>query len=325
MAIKTPYDYGAVGDGVADDTIALQTCLNANRRVHLAEGVYRVTSTLVSNLGCHILTGSGQASVIDCCPISGQPGFKVLTSFGSRYADFVITSSNNLMTHALYIDTSGGPSSNVYNCIFENLWLTGHPCVGKYGIYVNSGTNDGYFLNTIRDCTIVGGIYATHWGDSNTIARNTIYGPNNGITLYYTGGSANTTINDNNITADGFSIFLGDSCQNVMITGNQCERINPGQPVAIMVGGSPGKVCNNIRIVGNNINGHNNATFAVIYMYLTTYGFIDGNMITSLCSAPAYRLEGSSSKIGIGPSNVIVAGAGVNLGINNYKITTSAL
>lgn len=39
-------DYGAVGDGVADDTAAIQAAMTAQRDVYLPNGTYKVTSTL---------------------------------------------------------------------------------------------------------------------------------------------------------------------------------------------------------------------------------------------------------------------------------------
>lgn len=42
----TPQQYGAVGDGVADDSDAINNCLHANQSVYIPEGLYRVTKTI---------------------------------------------------------------------------------------------------------------------------------------------------------------------------------------------------------------------------------------------------------------------------------------
>ncbi len=44
----TPQMYGAVGDGVADDTNAIQNALNSGKKMHLPSGVYKVTAPLVA-------------------------------------------------------------------------------------------------------------------------------------------------------------------------------------------------------------------------------------------------------------------------------------
>lgn len=60
--VKT--DFGAVGDGVADDTAAIQNALDAGTRVDVPAGTYRVTDDLVLSANSW-LRGIGDASVID--------------------------------------------------------------------------------------------------------------------------------------------------------------------------------------------------------------------------------------------------------------------
>ena len=56
-------DFGAVGDGVADDTLAFQKALNASKAVFVPAGSYRIISTLEINNG-QSLIGVGDASEI---------------------------------------------------------------------------------------------------------------------------------------------------------------------------------------------------------------------------------------------------------------------
>lgn len=44
---KTPQEYGAIGNGYADDTAALQRCINENDTIYLPAGTYRITSPLI--------------------------------------------------------------------------------------------------------------------------------------------------------------------------------------------------------------------------------------------------------------------------------------
>jgi len=56
-------DFGAVGDGVADDTLAIQAALAAAWEVVIPPGTYRVTQTIVLRHG-RTLRGAGEASVL---------------------------------------------------------------------------------------------------------------------------------------------------------------------------------------------------------------------------------------------------------------------
>ena len=56
-------DFGAVGNGIADDTVAFQNALAAHSCVFVPSGTYRVTSTLVLSAN-QTLMGTGQGSVI---------------------------------------------------------------------------------------------------------------------------------------------------------------------------------------------------------------------------------------------------------------------
>lgn len=61
--IATPQDYGAYGDGIVDDTEALNTALQENDAVFLPPGTYRTTAAIVVPYG-RMLFGAGDISVI---------------------------------------------------------------------------------------------------------------------------------------------------------------------------------------------------------------------------------------------------------------------
>ncbi len=56
-------DFGAVGDGITDDTIAIQNALNAANSIYLPEGIYLISSAIRLTAFQSII-GAGQSSII---------------------------------------------------------------------------------------------------------------------------------------------------------------------------------------------------------------------------------------------------------------------
>ena len=118
--------FGAVGDGIADDTTALQNAINAvasqttNLSLYIPKGVYKTTSPLVIS-GPAAIYGDGfdiigiagtiiQPAVgINGINITGQPAVN-LSNFGVRY-----TSAASGGTTAINFDSGGGAAYNYYS------------------------------------------------------------------------------------------------------------------------------------------------------------------------------------------------------------------
>jgi hypothetical protein len=66
-------DYGAIGDGVTDDTAAIQTAINTGLPVYLPAGQYKLTTT-ITNTSNLILFGDGSISVAGNDPQTDKSG-----------------------------------------------------------------------------------------------------------------------------------------------------------------------------------------------------------------------------------------------------------
>lgn len=63
---RTPQEYGALGNGKADDTAALQQCIDENGTMFLPAGTYRITSTLIVPGGRNIIGYGKDNTTIYC-------------------------------------------------------------------------------------------------------------------------------------------------------------------------------------------------------------------------------------------------------------------
>lgn len=122
-------DYGAVGNGVTDDSAAIQLAVNANDAVYFPAGTYRVNSpiTLKSN---NMVFGDGASSVIY---YTGSA-----TSQGALYAN------------------SGSSSSYVENLVVQNLKVLGDVASAGFSEFVHLIAFHGVRNCLIDNCEVVG-------------------------------------------------------------------------------------------------------------------------------------------------------------------------
>jgi hypothetical protein len=101
----TPQQFGAAGDGVRDDTTAIQAALNASKWVLVPTGTYLISSSLVVRLGS---------------TIRGVPYWSQLHFTGTG--------------PCLQIDNTSGGGADYDGCTISGLWLNGPGGSGARGI-----------------------------------------------------------------------------------------------------------------------------------------------------------------------------------------------
>lgn len=325
-------DYGATGDGVTDDTLALNNALEAafqlGKTLYVPKGIYRLsevvnTGRCLMNKGVSMFGDAALESIFapvatlaatvdmmhfyptagaDFCFIErtgwwpGYPNFDTNIR-GKRPIHFVWDGSAAVSSSKLILRHNYFMPSN--DLSFE---MECNPALIVQGSPSNSLICDNHFW---------GGIKLSNCGDSNVITRNVIRAPLSqkaGITIFTIaasdGAAGHNVIRDNNIDSTyGAAIYLLNGREYV-IDGNNIEhRIGSGSPSAavIDIDGSSG-IIPGCRITNNRIAifGASTAQTA-IRLNGSAYGYIAENTLdTNVARSQAILLTPNASHARLG-------------------------
>ncbi|CAH9016435.1 conserved hypothetical protein [Vibrio phage 468E53-1] len=107
-------DFGAIGDGVTDDTAALQSALSAGKPLRLPAGDYRVSSQILLHTGSRLIgEGRDRTSIT----ASGGSGTTMIATNGN----IVDAGIEGVTLDANFYFESCAYLSNMSNCHFENI------------------------------------------------------------------------------------------------------------------------------------------------------------------------------------------------------------
>lgn len=115
-------DFGAVGDGVADDTAAIQAAINSTAgpiAVYLPTGVYKVTSTITIAKDRVKLYGDGTGTRINFVPTANATCFLFDKGVGQSF-QHIMRDITFYSTDTTYTKTAI-KVVNIGNCLFDNV------------------------------------------------------------------------------------------------------------------------------------------------------------------------------------------------------------
>jgi parallel beta-helix repeat protein len=183
-------DFGAVGDGVADDTAAIQAAINTNKEVFVPNGTYNLSASLTMTNSQQIRGESQTLAILKT--IAAVNAITVADSSSCKISNLYIN-GNNIGLIGIKVGLGITFSAfhtiefcYIYNFTSYGIHLNGTSYVwvdscfirnnGGNGIYNNLGSPSGYGnANTISNCQIWDcGTYGIHlYRASNNIIENT--------------------------------------------------------------------------------------------------------------------------------------------------------
>jgi len=322
-------DFGAIGDGVNDDTAAIQAALDYISNltnlavplesttyagaVYFPPGAYKVSSTL-SVYDRTTLYGDGDRLVyIDGATISAAPVIK-----SSRYGSGSVNQFIDIKDLTIYGDSSGGSNDGIQFAVFGGNIEGVQVKNCGVGIYIGSTGNSNTLVEThvnnckIHECT--NGIRGAASAKATDIkvSNSTINACSNACILSESSGGWQVWGN-NFYNADYLIRFVTTVASNT-ITGNYMGEANKA-PIYYEFGGSSGSgaqsITGNVFKTANNSAGASiDADKAVISMVNNGAAsdgegiVINGNVIRDTTGNALFgiRLSGLFSKTVIGPN-----------------------
>jgi hypothetical protein len=275
-------DFGALGDGVTDDTVSIQAALNSgNKYIVFPEGTYIINTTLTLPTS-DIITLSG--SVARNCILKTTSAIDIMDVAGSLGNSIQYVTIQNLTfsgnnASAVGLRTRHTEFLKIFNCIFigDNASTGIYMCenaneqdvkptisncnFGNTGFGIRGGDTrvadaiitDNFFLNNIVRCMSFGYL------DGGSIARNKLFsdnGPSNGLDGIILGRSIYVVLEDNAFFEMGGVAVRLTSPRRSRILNNQIvgtgDNAN-GAAISITDYGS-GIVTEDIIISGNHIS-----------------------------------------------------------------------
>ena len=164
----TPYDYGAVGDGVTDDTAAVQALLTAKKNPVIAEGTFLCTADLFFLKDGGSITGTGTIK------FSTSHGLRVVNTNKVKISGFTITcvagySGVAVQTGNEFNAIKTNSQVNYTDFVIDNITVDNFSSgyigaeFGYHCVHVRSDTGSSIKRVRITNNTLLGAGYDPSW------------------------------------------------------------------------------------------------------------------------------------------------------------------
>jgi Pectate lyase superfamily protein len=214
-------DFGAVGDGVTDDSAAFAAAIAASKNIFIPEGTYLVDTVLVTGDGYNIQGASPTSTIIKARTSATTNLFSI--SGVSSYATNNVV-KNLLLDMSNMTDSSSSHGLNMqkaYDCSIEQVNVIGNG-TSKRTLYTSSnGSGGGVYTTVFTNCnfsSVTGTIELTGTSLSDATTTLTFVGcsfakcvATNCVAITFIQPIVQGALNKFDLSnIDGFSIISGD-------------------------------------------------------------------------------------------------------------------
>ena len=321
MSVFNAADFGAVGDGVSDDTVEIQAALNAANDagggvVWIPPGTYKISNSLIVYSKTNVL-GAGRGATTLRGTAGAYAG--VTVNGGLIYCTIAMVSADNASVRSITVDhvTNGatvngigilhdGAGTPSTGCVIEDCQVLGH-ISHQYLIWNYKGIDSKIINNyvdggsTTRDGTTGQEGIESYGGIGALIAGNTVKNiEQNGIYVWgdaTSGYPTNLLIANNTVNGCFNGVRVSAPAYNVRITNN---HLKSNWEAGVKVTCSAGEVLDDVALVGNSIETSDIGVYAPCETgSVCRRLLIDGNSIgdTDNATGGAMQLHGVSNCI----------------------------
>jgi len=315
-------DFGAVGDGVTDDTISIQAAITYGvinkQEVYFPAGVYRVTDTLnlpvgsqlVGETGYQYATGFGiapKATTINFQPASLKSLF---VCSGTSYADFRFHYSiEGFYLLGNSIDPVGNSEyalklDGAIYARYENIGIQGF----RTGILCDRTINNR-FCNIYISGKVQAVFYAGNNETTDVWEQCSFFGSPIGVRFE----GASVSIRFNSCLweqIDYYGMDVHSSCQAITVTNAYCEDVPFNTDasscmfrVGLHTGSSLANIQNHLIVTGGVFNGRNAGASGQLFNIGSCWGIMVSGIV-----ATRWPLLFSTDPVETKPNSIVVTG-----------------
>jgi hypothetical protein len=233
LGIISVKNYGAKGDGVTDDTAAIQAAINyaqtltngTSATVYFPVGTFKITSSLSITKAISIIGQSFSTTIINLVSVTEVPAFNVDSTAFVILGGGIFNLKINCNSTCKGIQLVSTAIYPITRMVFENIWIQD----ATSGVYINSGAGNTVYSNRFVNILVTGNVtqygFYSNGGAYNEFDHCEATGITNTAWAIYMSqaGSVYT-----NITTDGVC-FISDPFG--LVNGFVIETINASSPI----------------------------------------------------------------------------------------------